>query len=416
MKTYYDVVICGGGTAGAMAGAAAARQGADTLIIEENACLGGMATSGMISMFMGFADGETQPVKGLVGEMQKKLAERGACSESHTIYLAGRKEASVLSQTYDSEALKVVLDEIVLESGAQVLFHAKVIGLTLDNGKIISVQVSCADEIITIGAGVFIDASFHGSLGHMAGIPLQSDYAASDFQPGSLMFKMADIDTARYLGLTPAERRELAAEGIQAGQLYVDTIMSRPLGKTGVHFHNMSRVPLDPTDPESWTAAEISGRAQVSRISRYLVEKVPGYEQAKLTAAGAHLGLRDSRRFRGIYTLTKDDVMRGTYFDDAVAASSFPIDIHPKDTGFSFVKPAAGVFYVPYRSMVCHEVGNLILAGRLISADVFAHAALRVMITCMRIGESAGKAAALSLRQGVDPNAFPGEVLRGVEP
>lgn len=408
MKTNYDVVVVGGGTAGFAAASAAAQKGYSTLIIEENAFLGGMATGGMVSQFMGFADDEKFPPRGIVGQVLSKLKSFNACSDPKIIYLAGRKEANVLAVAYESDVLKYVLDEIVLESGANVLFHAKYIKAYVNNGNIESIDVAVNGNIVNITGKVFVDASFHGSLANQCQVPLQEDYDNTDFQPGSLMFKMANVDTKKYLDITQEEKSAIAKEGIKNGLLYVDTIMSRPSGETGIHFQNMSRVANDPTDPENWTKAEITARKQVMNISRFMIENVPGFKKSVLSSIGSFLGLRDSRRFKGIYTLSKEDVMEGVKFDDSIASSSFPIDIHPKDAGFSFVKPENGKFYIPYRSMICKEINNLVLAGRIISADLFAHASLRVMITCMRIGEASGLAAAISLEKNIEVNKIDG--------
>lgn len=411
MELVYDVVIIGGGTSGFAAAVASARHGAKTLVIEENAFLGGMATGGMVSQFMGFADDETFPARGVVGEVLDKLHQHDACEDPKVIYLAGRKEANVLAVSYDSDILKFVLDEIIEEAGADILFHAKYVDAKIENNRVRSVDVAVNGEIIHISAKVFIDASFHGVLAYKCNIPLQEDYDNKDFQPGSLMFKMADVNSEEFLALSQEEKKSIARNGIDEGQLYVETIMSRPTGKTGIHFHNMSRVPNDPTDPVGWSKAEIAARKQVMNISEYMIRNVPGYQNAVISSTGSFLGLRDSRRFTGSYTLTKDDVMEGVQFEDSIAASSFPIDIHPKDTGFSFVKPSNGKFFIPYRSIVCKEINNLILAGRIISADKYAHASLRVMITCMRIGEAAGIAASMAVRDGTDTNKINGQLI-----
>lgn len=408
MKNKYDVIVIGGGTAGVAAGTAAGRCGADTLIIEENAFLGGMATGGMISQFFGLTDTEAFPPRGVVGDVLAGLKKFDACSAPKVVYLAGRKEAGVVSVPYEADILKHVLDEIVLESGATVLLHAKCVGVELESGAIKAVLISVCDRLLRVEAKVVIDASFHGTAAFGTGVPLQEDCDEGNFQPGSLMFRMANVDTERFQELSQEEKKRYASRGIEQGSLYVETIMSRPTGGTGIHFHNMSRVPNNPTDPESWTKAEMLARAQVMKITDFLKREVPGYENAVLCTTGAYMGLRDSRRFKGLYTLNKDDVMAGRKFEDAIAVCSFPIDIHPKDTGFTFVKPGNGEYSIPFRSMVCRECPNLILAGRIISADVYAHASLRVMITCMRIGEAAGKAAAMAVEKQIMPNKVEG--------
>lgn len=406
----YDVVIIGGGTAGFAAAVGAAQKGFRTLIIEENACLGGMATSGMVSMFMGFADGEQAPYRGVVGDVISRLQSMGACDEPHIIYLAGRKDAYVSALPYNSEDLKYVMDCMVKESGAEILFHTKVVGVEMENGHIKSVTAICGDKQFCVEGQVFIDASFHGIVATLADMPLQEDYSEDDLQPGSLMFKMANVNAERFASLSKEEKESLVSMGVAEHSLFVDNLLGRQLGHTGIFFHNMSRVSANVTDPWDWSKAEAEGREQVHRISRFLVNHVPGFENATLVSTGSQLGLRDSKRFKGKYTLTNEDVQNGTCFSDAVAVNSFPVDIHSKGLGYSFVKPQNGAFYVPYRCMV-GDVNNLILTGRIISADRAAHACLRVMICCMRLGEAAGVAAAMSLDKNISVNVISGEKI-----
>lgn len=409
IETNYDVVVVGGGTSGFSAGISAAREGARTLIIEEQAFLGGMATGGMVSMFMGFASDDRLPLKGNVGEMLQRLNALNACSSLQTIYLAGRKDMDVHAIVYDAESLKYVLDEMVLESGAKVILHSRVVGADVADGKIKSVLVSTTEGLVKITARVFIDASFHGRLALLAGVPLQPDFAEEQLQPGSLMFKMAPVDIEKLQTVSKEEKEHYVSKGIADGDLFIDNILARPLGYADITFHNMSRVPVDPLDTVAWSCAEQTGRKQAQKISSFLQKNVPGFEKARLISTGAFLGMRDSCRFVGKYTLTGEDVMQSVRFDDAVATNEFPVDIH-QGRGYTFIKPAKGQSYIPFRCMQC-EVENLLLTGRCISADKQAHGSLRVMITCMRLGQAAGLAAQKSILSGTLVRDFDGTTL-----
>lgn len=405
----YDVVVIGGGTSGFAAGVAAAANGAKTLIIEEQAFLGGMATGGMISMFMGFGKDDSLPLRGVAGEMLERLKALDACSGLNTVYLAGRQDMDVHSVTYDSNALKYVLDEMVASSGAEVLFHSRVIAVNMQDEKITDILVAAPEGIVSVKAAVYIDASFHGVAAAMAGVPLQPDFSETELQPGSLMFKMAPVDFPRFMALSREEKDRLVQEGLKEEALFIDNILARPLGYADISFHNMSRVSVNPLTAETWSRAEMTGRRQVQKIVTFLHQRVPGFEKARLISTGDYLGMRDSRRFVGKYTLTGEDVLRGTCFEDAVAANEFPVDIH-REQGYIFQKPAAGESYIPFRCMQC-SVDNLLLTGRCISADAAAHASLRVMITCIRLGEAAGKAAQCSIQSRTAVRDFDGTTL-----
>ena len=179
-----------------------------------------------------------------------------------------------------------------------------------------------------------------------------------------------------------------------------------------IYFTTIHRIPVNPLDTRHWTQAEMDAREQVKTISDYFIAHVPGFAGACLASTGTFTGLRDSRRIMGKYVLTNEDVLEGRSFDDAVVKSSYPIDIHDANGVDSVIKkPKTGVFFIPYRSMVTHEVSNLILAGRCISTEYEAHATIRVMITCMRLGEAAGVAAAQSLHTGIAPNQLDGKTF-----
>ena len=410
---HYDVIVAGGGTAGFAAAVTAAKAGKKTLIVEEKAYLGGTATGAQISMFMGFAQGEAQaPLKGIIRDVLDRLTAEGATPGIQTIYLSGQKELDVDVIPYESDVLKSVIDGLVCESGADVLFHTRVIGVEMDGSRITGLKIHNEEGIQTVTGDVIIDATFHGSVAVACGCAWEAGDENGVLQPGTLMYKMAGVDQERYAQVTQKEKEELAAKGIAQGCLYVNELLARPL-PSGVLYSNMSRVKVNPLDSFGWSRAEMEGREQIRKISRFFIENVPGFEHAYMVSSGEFTGLRDSRRIMGQYKLTNEDVLEGRPFEDAVAQSSYPIDIHDTDGISSRVmKPRNGVFYVPYRCQITHEVSNLILAGRCISAAYEAHACIRVMITCMRLGEAAGLAAAESLDRGCEANALDGRILK----
>ena len=405
----YDTVVVGGGTAGFAAAAVSAECGAKTLLLEEKAFLGGTATGGQIGMFMGFADGEDQaPKKGIVKAVLDGLSGEGATSGVQTIYLCGRADLAIPVIPYEHEALIRVIHRLVKESGAEILLHTRVIGVETENGKITEVVFHNQEGIQRVRAKVVIDASFHGS----AAVDAGCRYALGDdqgiLQPGSLMYEMSGVDGTVYDALPQPEKAAIANRGIAEGKLKVNNLLARPL-PNGMRYCNMSRVNVNPLDIRDWTRAEMEAREQVKTISDYFTAHVPGFGQARLARTGSFTGLRDSRRILGKYILSNEDVLEGHTFEDAVVKSSYPIDIHDTNGVDSVIKkPKTGVFYIPYRAMVTEEVSNLILAGRCISTEYEAHACVRVMITCMRMGEVAGLAAAESIKLGNLPNQIDG--------
>jgi hypothetical protein len=166
----------------------------------------------------------------------------------------------------------------------------------------------------------------------------------------------------------------------------------------------MTRVKgVDGTDSRSLTAGEAKARSQIDDICRYLVSYVPGFERAHLARVAPFLGIRETRRIAGQYVMTGDDIRACRHFDDAIAVGSYPIDLHSPDGEDCVLEWCGDCYDIPYRSLVPRETDNLLVAGRCISTTHEAMAAIRVMSTCMAMGEAAGRAAQMCLREKVPP-------------
>ena len=128
---------------------------------------------------------------------------------------------------------------------------------------------------------------------------------------------------------------------------------------------------------------------------------VPGFEHCRLMGTGPSIGVRESRRIRGMHELTARELVTNTMFDDAVSMGGYPIDLHDPDgrSTTHYVSLREGSWYsIPYRSLVPRELGNLIVAGRCLSATQDALAAVRVTPVVMGFSQASGTAAALAAR------------------
>lgn len=174
--------------------------------------------------------------------------------------------------------------------------------------------------------------------------------------------------------------------------------------RSGEVWVNMTRLKgVDATDPRSLTAGEIEGRRQIADIQRYLIEYVPGFENAYFTKTAPFLGIRETRRIVGQYMMNRDDILTRRCFPDAIAVASYPIDIHRPNDNDCTLEWSGDCYDIPYSSLVPRKVDRLLVAGRCISATHEAMAAIRVMATCMAMGEAAGRAAKTSVRQNISP-------------
>jgi hypothetical protein len=178
---------------------------------------------------------------------------------------------------------------------------------------------------------------------------------------------------------------------------------------------NMTRVTgIDPLDPDDLTRAEVEARRQVTQLVAFFRERVPGFERCRLAATATQIGVRESRRIVGEYVLTRDDVLQARAFDDAVARSAYPIDIHnPAGSGTTTHRLPPGQSYeIPYRCLLPRGVDGLLVAGRCISTTHEALASARLTPTVMTLGQAAGTAAALAAQENLRPRDVSAALLR----
>jgi hypothetical protein len=249
---------------------------------------------------------------------------------------------------------------------------------------------------------------------YRAGAPFEDSGALGIAQSLTTTFKMINVDVERAKAFPKTELWALMKD---AGADYrlprkEGSVHITPL--PGVMVTNMTRVAgVDGTDVEALTDAEREGRAQALEYARFLTDKIPGYEAAALGGLSTQIGVRETRRIKGQYWLTREDVLSARKFPDAIARCGAPIEMHHAggDTLWEYL-PDGETFDIPYRSLVPTGVDNLLVAGRCLSASHDAHASVRSIGQCLAMGQAAGTAAAISVGHGVPPAAVPTETLR----
>jgi len=394
-----DVAILGGGMAGCSAALAARRLGARVLLAERSGCLGGAATSGSVAQFVGWSTRAGRVViHGMAEDIVEGARQIGAAGPlSHFVMSTGNVMDRV---EYDPDLLKVTLDRLLTDAGIDVLFHASFVDAEQTGNRVRTMRVATPGGVVAIAADSFIDAS--GDMALLAGAGAQ--FIAEDGQarqPATMMFAMSPIDFARLDAVRQEEKQAIIQRGLEAGALPRAALSySRAPGSNAAWF-NISRVVVDPTDPFSLSAGEMEGRAQALQISSFLRSELPGCERARLSQIAPSLGVRETRRVVGDHVLTADELRRANVFDDVIACGAYPIDIHhPADTRITFEEFGEDHFYrIPYRSLLPLGLANVAAAGRGISAEAAAFAAVRVMPSAMAIGHAAGVAAALAAKR-----------------
>jgi hypothetical protein len=393
-----DVLVCGGGMAGTVAAIAAARAGAATLLVERWGFLGGSATAAAVGQFVGWRTAAgRQVIAGIAEEIVARLVVRGA-SQGHTRFVMSTGHP--MDQVpYDPEVLKLVLDEMAIEAGLRVLFHAVVLDVVAADRAITAVRVATKGGVTTLEAKVVIDASGDLDVLARAGASFLPLADGETMQPATAMFRFGPIDRMRFDTLTQPERQALAESGFAEGALARAALHMSPIAGTDDGWFNIGRVAVDATDPLALSAAEMEGRRQAFAAAAFLAARVPGCERGRLVALAPQLGIRESRRVEGAYVLTGDDLRSGRRFDDAITVAAYPIDMHPsRGAGLRFETLGDDHAYqIPFRSLRPLGFDNVLVAGRGISATHEAHAAVRVMPTTMAIGQAAGTAAAMTI-------------------
>jgi hypothetical protein len=388
-----DVLVVGGGSAGVAAAVAAARSGADVLLVERHGHLGGLATGGLIILLLTLDDGRgRQIVAGLCEEVTRRLTARGAAvhppasewgsddpekidRDRRWGLVWGRAPHRVrYSVAYDPAQMKGVLDDLVQESGARLLLHAWGAEPLLSDGRIEAVAFQSKAGRFAVRARVVIDATGDLDIGSAAGCESELERVLP-----WMWFTVGGVDEARAGADAPGFRT------VGEGKVLMPWGSIEKVGR------------IDATSPEELTRAEVECRRRVLAEFSRLRDSVPGFEHAHLCEIASQLGITESRRLVGREVLRRPEMDRVR--DDAVAATGH------------WTKYGA-TYDIPYGSLLAREVDNLLAAGRCISVDHSVHHATKEIPACMATGQAAGTAAALALERGVAPGAVDVAELR----
>lgn len=422
-----DVLVIGGGSAGFGAAVASARNGADTLLIERAQMLGGMATAGLVGPFMTCYDDHPteQIVKGIFDELCRRTEERGGAIhpskvEGMTTYSSYYVRSHCHVTPFLSEILEIVMEEMVVESGARILYNVQMCDVLTENSKITGVVVSMKEGLALITAKTYIDCTGDADAAYYAGAECVSgDETDGVMQPVTLFFEVGNIDREKFVGALEEKKAkgELGIPGENCWSWYIKEarkngdwdIERNEIGNyeqpvKGRWKINTTRIAhIDATNTEQITDAVMEGRKQVQKVMHFLQKYVPGCEDIQLLQVASTLGVRETRHIKGRYKLTAQDIMERKHFDDAVCTFAYAIDIHNSEGGGATFQQVNGYYTIPFRCLVPTDVDNLLVAGRCISGTSEAAASYRVIPCCIATGQAAGTAAALALRAGTLP-------------
>ena len=418
-----DVCVVGGGPTGIAAALSAARNGARVLLIERMGFLGGSATAMQVPAFAPFSDRTKAIVRGIgwevMTEHQRRLGHPLPDPDSyHKPQDSGRMDWVPI----DVELLKRLYDELCETAGVTVLFHTFVGESNLSPRPagvrgLHSLVLANKAGLSVAKASVFIDATGDGDLAARAGCAFALGDESGKTQGMTLCFTVAGGSRTKYLEYVYATGDGYLAKLVErakadgAWNLPDSSLVGMSFKSESVAGCNLGHVyGYDATDPLSVSLAEREGRKVIAKLMAFLQRYVPGQESIELISSGPHIGVRESRRIVGEYTLTLEDYLACRTFPDDIARCAYFIDLHAvttevaaraksvtDDAQRSHSLPAGQSHGIPYRCLIPKGIENLLVAGRCLSAERAVQGATRVMPFCFAMGEAAGLAATLAL-------------------
>ena len=399
MKTNYQLIVVGGGFAGAAAAVSAAKNGVDVLLIEKYNCLGGAAANALIMTFISSWSWTDVP-------QEKQFLCGGFFMEVLTEMqkLGGMRD---FGENFDEEILKLVLNRICLKYGVHLLFNTTVTDVETENGRITAVKALGKSQKLEFTAEHFIDATGDAELSMLAGCTCKVGREKDNLcQPMTLCFRMSGVNKAKF-EKSRSRINPLYKEYREKGLIKnprEDVLIFGNFNDGVLHFNSTRIVKKDPTDPFAVTEAEIEAREQVFELYQFLKENIEGFENARILSTALQIGIRESRKVIGEYVLTQEDLKALARFDDAIAVANYDIDIHnPEGTGTSHYFFGKGEWYqIPYRCLIPKGINNLLVAGRCISSTHEAQASYRIMPYCAELGQAAGTAVSVAVKNGTN--------------
>lgn len=413
-----EVVVIGGGPAGLMAAASAARTGRSTLLVERYGFLGGAGTGGGLSTFCGLhanIHGEhVRVIRGYTDEFVERVARLGGLREPHLSFNYAAR--SVQAQAFDIPAYKVAADRFVTESGAQILFHAWGVGVIMkDETNVEAVIVESKSGRRAIRAQIVIDASGDADVAAWAGAPYEKSDLATEMLHASNMYRVGHVDPERAgeaWKTLPKLMRELEDSGERTfprhGAIVRPQRDPTEWRVNATQVRNPDGSAIDATDVHQLSAGEIEGRRQALETFEFIRDNQPGFEQSYIIDNGVSLGIRESRRIVGPYQLTEDDILDCADFGDSIGVNGWPVEAHVAgDVVIRFPRgdDPRGYNQLPFRMIVPNQVDNMYVVGRCASMTHGGQSAARVCGPCFAMGQAAGTAADLAIDSGVAAGA-----------
>lgn len=406
----YEVVVIGGGPAGVMAAVAAARTGRSTILVERYGYLGGAGSAGGLSTFCGLhanVHGEhRQVVHGLADDLLERMDRLGGLNPPHLSF-----ENRILAQAYDISTYKIAADDLLVDAGAKILFHALAVGVvTTPDRRVQAVLIESKSGRGAITGQMFIDCSGDGDLAAWAGAPYEKTDKAAGMMYPSLMFRINGVNHVaagqawdRLPGLM--DDAESSGRYSFARKRPIVRPQRNPLEWRAnmTQISNADGSAVDGTDVEELTRGELQGRRQIRDTFPFFRESVPGFEDSYIVDIAPSIGIRETRRIIGPYQLSGDDILDCVDFPDSIGVNGWPVEAHVSgDVVIKWPRTenSRGFNQLPFRMIVPQRLDNLYVAGRCASMTHDGQSSARVSGPCFAMGQAAGTAADIALSSG----------------
>jgi len=408
----YEVVVAGGGPGGISAALAAGRAGRRTILIERYGFLGGAGTAAGLSTFCGLHSnvrGEhVRTTRGVADDILARLEEMDALNPAHMSV-----QNRIQAQAYDISAYKIAAEELLLDAGVTILYHAYAAAIVMNSAtEIGALIVETKEGRQGITGRIFIDGTGDGDVAAWAGVPFEVGDGEGGMLYPTTMYRISGVDPEK------------------AGRAWetIPQLMEEEEKRTGKPFPRKKPIVRPQRNPIEWRAnltqiknpdgtavsgidarqlsyGETVGRQQCWQTFEFIKKVTPGFDDAYIVEIAPQIGIRETRRVVGEYMLTVDDILSCKDFDDAIGVNGWPVEAHVAgDVKFVFAPEGSrGYNQIPYRIIVPQKVENLFVVGRCASMTHEAQSSARVTGPCFSMGEAAGTAADIVLADGSTP-------------
>ena len=410
----YDVLVAGGGASGCSAAYNLAKNGLKVLLIEKNSYLGGLMTGGLVTPMMKTSENSiNNDFFNLVLDKLKELGGQFTFPDNKN------------KGWFNPELMKIVLDDILINSGVKILFNSEIDNINIKND---SACINLKTNLLSvyIETKYVIDATGNSEISKK----LNCDFIEeNETQPYSLRFIMSGIDLkvfSKWLSDTDSDKvvTPVVKEGDNIhlstaytwdkdkkwalAPLFEDAVNKNILKSSDCNYFQIFTVPGMPNsiafnaprivsegvnddDDDIVSKALIEGRKSILRLTEFCKIYFPGFEKAYISNIADMLGVRVSKRPRGKYIYTIDDILNHKKFENKAVVSDYPIDIHSAVKDKSLLKEVKGDYELPVEALISEKYDNLFTIGRGVSADFYSQGALRIIPSCFSMGEAIAK-------------------------